>query len=77
MKLYLTALWQDPYFSDNPIVAPIHFREQAYEETLVKKLKIGYLAYLNQEGDYEVGVEALPVSRATKRAVLSTVERLR
>ena len=32
---------------------------------------------MNEEGDYEVGVEALPVSRATKRAVLSTVERLR
>jgi Asp-tRNA(Asn)/Glu-tRNA(Gln) amidotransferase A subunit family amidase len=52
VKNYLTAMWQDSYFSSNQTVAPIHFREKEYQQTLVKKLKIGYLSFKNASGDY-------------------------
>jgi len=56
---------------------PICFREKAYQDTLKKKLKLGYLAYKNGSGEYELGVESLPISKGTKRAIQTTINKLK
>jgi hypothetical protein len=52
------------------------FRSDAYEQTLSKKLKIGYLCYKDQSGKTVYGLENLPVSKGTSRAIKMTLDKL-
>jgi hypothetical protein len=73
VKRYLSALWADSFFSLNLHLPPIKFREDAYKKTLQSKLKIGYLCYNTTDGKTFYGLENLPVSKATTRAVEMTI----
>jgi hypothetical protein len=56
---------------------PIKFREDAYKKTLQSKLKIGYLCYKTSDGKTLYGLENLPISKATTRAVEMTIQKLK
>jgi hypothetical protein len=77
VKRYFTSIWSDQFFKSNSKVAPINFRHEAYNETLNKKLKIGYLCYKTPSGEMLLGLESLPISKGTARAVSMTIDKLR
>ena len=52
------------------------FREDEYNKTLAKKMKIGYLCYVDRNGRETYGLESLPISKATERAIKLTREKL-
>jgi len=51
------------------------FNNDAFKNTLNKKLTFGYVCY-NKDGKIIDGVESLPLSKASKRAMVEVREKL-
>lgn len=77
VKLYCESIWKESFFSQNADVPPIKFRSDVYSQVLKKKIKFGYLCYRNANSKLLYGLESLPVSRATSRALQMTIDKLR
>ena len=74
---YLKCLWSDEFLRQNTQVPPLLFNSEAFNKTKDKKLKLGYLVFKNSTGETEFGLENLPISKASKRAMTMTIDKLR
>lgn len=74
---YLKCLWSDEFLRLNTQIPPLRFNNEAYSKTRDKKLKLGYLVFKSSSGEHEFGLENLPISKASKRAMTMTIEKLR
>ena len=72
VKMYFESMWEANFFAQNADVPPMPFREDAYSKTLEKKMKIGFLCYTNANGQATYGLESLPISKGTERAIKTT-----
>lgn len=74
---YLKCLWSDEFLRQNTQIPPLRFNSEAFNKTKDKKLKLGYLVFKTSTGETEFGLENLPISKASKRAMTMTIDKLR
>lgn len=77
VKLYCEGLWSEDFFKNNATVPPMAFRHKEYNETLGKKLRLGYLCWKDSNGVERWGIEHSPVSVATTRTMEMVKAKLR
>ena len=72
---YFRMLWSPTLFSSNFQVPPMPFNENAFQNTKTRKLTFGYVCY-TKDGKLIDGVESLPLSKASTRAMIEVRQRL-
>lgn len=74
---YLKCLWSEDFLRRNLQIPPLLFNSEVYNKTKDKKLRLGYLVFKTSTGENELGLENLPLSKASKRAMTMTIDKLR
>ena len=73
---YFKNLWTPTFYQLDQSLPPLPWNEESYQNVKNKKLTIGYLCHKDSDGKIQDGMEYIPISKATKRILKESKDRL-